>query len=42
MFIIFYKKKAISDFKYVIANVGVGALVMKVLKHIIKKINLRT
>lgn len=38
MFIIFYKKKAISDFKYVVVNVGVGALIMKILKHIIKRI----
>ena len=38
MFIIFYKKKAISDFKYVAVNVGVGALIMKILKHIIKRI----
>lgn len=38
MFIIFYKKKAISDFKYVVVNVGIGALIMKILKHIIKRI----
>lgn len=38
MFIIFYKKKAISNFKYVAVNVGIGALIMKILKDIIKRI----
>lgn len=38
MFIIFYEKKAISNFKYVAVNVGIGALIMKILKDIIKRI----
>ena len=36
--IIFIRKKRFSDFKYVIANVSVGVILMQVLKHIIKRI----
>lgn len=36
--IIFLRHKAFSDFKYVIVNVSVGALLMQVLKSIIKRV----
>ena len=35
---IFIKNKSFSDFKYVIGNVGVGVLLMEVIKHIIKRV----
>lgn len=35
--LIFLKKKAFSDFKYVIANVSIGVILMQVLKLIIKR-----
>lgn len=36
--IIFYKRKKLSYIKYVIINVGIGAIIMEVLKHLIKRI----
>lgn len=36
--IIFWRKKSFSDFKYVVGNVGIGVLLMKILKHIIRRI----
>ena len=36
--LIFIRRKIFSDFKYVITNVGLGVLIMKVLKHIIKRV----
>lgn len=36
--VIFIKKKSFSDFKYVIGNVGIGVILMKVIKHIIKRV----
>lgn len=35
---IFIKKKNFSDFKYVIGNVGIGVILMQVIKHIIKRV----
>lgn len=35
--IIFWKNKSISDFKYVVLNVGIGALVVQILKLVIKR-----
>lgn len=35
---IFMKKKSLSDFKYVVSNVGIGVILMKILKHIIKRV----
>lgn len=35
---IFIKKKSFSDFRYVIGNVGIGVILMEVIKHIIKRI----
>ncbi len=36
--VIFLKHKAFSDFKYVIANVSIGVVLMQVLKNIIKRV----
>lgn len=36
--IIFMRKKSLSDFKYVVSNVGIGVILMKTLKHIIKRV----
>lgn len=36
--VLFMKKKLLSDFKYVIANVGIGVIIMKLLKQIIKRV----
>lgn len=36
--IIFWRKKSFSDFKYVVGNAGIGVLLMKILKHMIKRI----
>lgn len=36
--ILFWRKKSFSDFKYVVGNVGIGVLLMKILKHVIKRI----
>lgn len=36
--IFFMRRKNLSDFKYVLANVSIGVILMKVLKHIIKRI----
>ena len=36
--IIFMRKKSLSDFKYVVSNVGIGVILMKLLKHIIKRV----
>lgn len=36
--VIFWRKKSFSDFKYVMVNVGLGVTLMKVLKHIIKRV----
>lgn len=35
---LFIKKKILSDFKYVLCNVGIGVILMQVLKHIIKRV----
>lgn len=36
--IVFMRKKSLSDFKYVVSNVGIGVILMKLLKHIIKRV----
>lgn len=36
--VVFMKKKSLSDFKYVVSNVGIGVILMKILKHIIKRV----
>ena len=36
--VIFMKKKSLSDFKYVVSNVCIGVILMKILKHIIKRV----
>ena len=35
---IFIRKKSFSDFKYVVINVGLGALLMEVIKNIVRRI----
>lgn len=35
--LVFLKNKSFSDMKYVVANVGIGVILMQVLKHIIKR-----
>lgn len=34
---LFKRRKILSDFKYIILNVGIGAILMQILKHIIKR-----
>lgn len=36
--VVFIRKKSFSDFKYVVFNVGIGVILMKTLKHIIRRI----
>ena len=36
--VVFYRRKALSDFKYVLINVGTGVILMEVIKHIIKRV----
>lgn len=36
--IFFMRRKSLSDFKYILVNVSIGVILMKVLKHIIKRI----
>lgn len=36
--VLFKTKKCFSYFKYVLSNVGIGVILMKILKHIIKRI----
>lgn len=36
--VLFIKKKSFSDFKYIFINVGIGVIVMQVLKNIIKRV----
>ena len=36
--ILFYRRKSLSDFKYVVLNVGTGVILMEVIKNIIKRV----
>ena len=36
--VLFMRKKSLSDFKYIVSNVGIGVILMKTLKHIIKRV----
>lgn len=36
--VLFMRKKNLSDFKYVVSNVCVGVILMKILKHIVKRV----